>query len=469
MLLNKKLSVAGLCLAILTLPSMPLFAATEVVTAGSIFETRVQVNQTSDMAALLATVPVWQKETITELFQLYLKPIVRSDNQRDIEYTVRFINAYWGPLQNPFNKYPRPAKIIAFPGKSSNVFYLAPIVQNESDKQYYVFSKANKNPMLLSDWLAFIQKKNRDGTPLSVNICTQYGTFPEDSCNQKPYLHEVEETYVALTDVPYSGSQSFALMPNAYRDPDTDWRTMIETKNGLDSSIDTSIVGTAVSWNDINKRTSVLQRSNAWLNYQTIDDNFKKIRDIRFFHDNEKANFLRRASWLYPNDGCWTRAAAVIKGLFGPLHANPVNYFSRPAKVFAFGNLCVNTPNAANGAVSWWYHTAPIIRDKQTGESYVLDPSVDPKKPSLMSTWIAAITSRDGACSRHGLKEIASDVTINVCDGYGVSPYDQCQQTDAGRESQAIVGQEYYLKLERVTQNVLGRNADAVLGDSPPW
>ena len=43
-----------------------------------------------------------------------------------------------------------------------------------------------------------------------------------------------------------------------------------------------------------------------WSDEISLQENFRKIRDLRFV--NQGKNFLRRLSWLYPDDGCFARA-----------------------------------------------------------------------------------------------------------------------------------------------------------------
>jgi hypothetical protein len=74
---------------------------------------------------------------------------------------------------------------------------------------------------------------------------------------------------------------------------------------------------------------------------------FEKVREERFFTDEFTRN--RRATWLYPDDGCFVRAT-VADDMIGKLSpANPT------AKIFAFGNLQVQSTNSPSGAVEWWY------------------------------------------------------------------------------------------------------------------
>ena len=135
---------------------------------------------------------------------------------------------------------------------------------------------------------------------------------------------------------------------------------------------------------------------------------------------------------------------------------------------FAFGNLCANTPNSPRGKVSWWYHTAPIIRDAETNQSYVLDPSVNPYQPLPVEDWMSRIAANENACA-HSDSAVNS---FNVCNGYATGPYDSCQnsvRTSYITETSSVLGQATYRRHERYRQTDLGRDANLVLGDMPPW
>jgi hypothetical protein len=297
----------------------------------------------------------------------------------------------------------------------------------------------------LQNWL---EKITPDMNKARFNICEAYGSLPTDDCRGASYQHETEVSLSNKTSLLKNTNEM-----SARRNAGEDWHAYIQKTatmktrgNILDSSID---------WNDKKKVDALLKRTVSWPSYKIIQDNFEKLRDIRYFQ--ERPDFLRRVSWLYPDDGCWTRAAAVIKDLFGPLN-NSFNAYPRPAKVFAFGNLCVNTKNSPSGVVRWWYHTAPIIKDAATNQTYVLDPSIDTQKPLTMNAWVNAITSNQGEC-----KDYVSTVdSINVCNGYGSGPSDQCH-ANYKEEANSMLVQTEFQDLERERLVILGRDADAIL------
>lgn len=417
-------------------------------------------------AQLLETVPKWNNDEIKSLFDVYIHPLrYQMDNLSDTkQYNVQFIHAFWGPLANPFNKYPRPAKafVLLNDNANKNTFYLAPIIKNVTDNAYYIFDKDQAQPMLLNDWVASIKNTAGNKALIQFNICDGYGNLPADSCSGKSYQSEAR--FIGPTAK--ENSVKAKTIPSAHREFYEDWHIHVKTGPRLTNELDGSIYASSVAWQKVDERNLRLNTVETWPNYQIIKANFEKIRDMRYFRDEKKSGFFRRISWLYPDDGCWTRASAVIKDLFGPFN-NIANDYSRPSKVFAFGNLCTNTSNSPTGKVSWWYHTAPIIRDAETNQTYVLDPSVDPYSPSPVEKWMDDISSQSGACTGSG-----GNVNIfNVCTGYGVSPFDQCQDDDIdfSTEIRGMLGQSTYQNYERQRQLQLGRDADKVLGDLPPW
>ena len=61
-----------------------------------------------------------------------------------------------------------------------------------------------------------------------------------------------------------------------------------------------------------------------------------QLREARFVFGRDQPEFARRSSWLYPDDGCFARAALAADNLarwsFAPV-----------AKIFVFGDLDVRT------------------------------------------------------------------------------------------------------------------------------
>jgi len=179
---------------------------------------------------------------------------------------------------------------------------------------------------------------------------------------------------------------------------------------------------------------------------EALTEAFEFGRDARFLETD--GSFLRRASWLYPDDGCFARAQNFGKYL-------ETNGYKRPAKLFIFGSLRVNTSNSPDGYVSWWYHVVPVAR--VGSELYVMDPAIDPTGP---------MKARDWALTQVG------DVThanFSLCNEYTYSPGESCRAATSSSDSRTPGDQGYYLDAEWQRQRELGRSAPWFLGEHPPW
>jgi hypothetical protein len=185
-----------------------------------------------------------------------------------------------------------------------------------------------------------------------------------------------------------------------------------------------------------------------WKNKSQALKAFLKLRDERFLEMEGKPDFERRITWLYPDDGCFARAEFMRQKL-------EEWKFPATARIFVFGNLTVDTPNAVNGRVRWWVHTAPILR-LRSGAVVVLDPSIEPTKPLDIRDWLSRQSSD-------------LDVSIAVCRTDTYSPYDFCNEPNEDVESRAELDESGFLKQEWRRMQLLGRDPKKVLGDAPPW
>lgn len=424
----------------------------------TIYSNSIKWEDETGKSKLLEQVTLLHDDIVKALFDSYLHPErFQLPNQTDShKYNVQFLNAMFGPLDNPFNKYPRLVKAFIFLNKSESevkpeLFFMSPIAKNSADGNYYIFNKLQSHPQLLNDWVNEIRNKYGYHLIVKFNICNGYGNLPTDSCTTKSYQNETADIYGP------SITQNKSL--SAHRDIHEDWKTKIK-KTGMKNG---SIFDESISWEKVESRNVLLNTVTTWPNYKIIKENFEKIRNLRYFDDEEYRGFLRRISWLYPDDGCWTRASAVIRDLFGPFN-NLISNYPRPSKLFAFGNLCAVTPNSPDGKVTWWYHTAPIVRDAQTNQTFVLDPSVNPYEPLPVEKWMKEVSSQSGPCSSsHGQVD-----TFNICNGYGTGPQDVCHENYL-TEAESMLEQSSYRHEERARQKELGRDANKVLGDQPPW
>ncbi len=173
---------------------------------------------------------------------------------------------------------------------------------------------------------------------------------------------------------------------------------------------------------------------------------FRYVRDLRFINDPAHQNFVRRSTWLYPDDGCFARAALMGQNL-------EKSNITRPGKIFIFGNLRVKSPNSPTGGVSWWYHVVPII---MIGEKPVIfDPAINPQHPLFLKDWIMTMTGDPNS------------VKLSVCDPTTYGPSSPCsvKSLDDG----ALSDQLHYLSGEWTRIVELKRDPTQELGDHPPW
>lgn len=170
---------------------------------------------------------------------------------------------------------------------------------------------------------------------------------------------------------------------------------------------------------------------------------FVDVRDKRLLKDSKGRN--RRLTYLFPDNGCFARAEMVTAeaGRTGQV---------KPAKIFVFGNLAVRTDFHPDGLVTWWYHVAPVLR--VGSEAYVLDPSMDFRRPLPVSEWV---------------KMMDSAVDVSICSSHSYDPDSLCNHK-AGSQAQRAANDENFFMVEEWNRILdLGRNPDYDLGDYPPW
>jgi len=177
-----------------------------------------------------------------------------------------------------------------------------------------------------------------------------------------------------------------------------------------------------------------------------LQDQFERIRNLRFIEDPDDATFIRRSSWLYPDDGCFARASLAIQNLGLATISVP--------KIYVFGALKVNTANHPRGYVTWWYHVVPIVR--LNGEPWILDPAVESQRPMKLTEWLQAVNVDGG------------NLQIAICQGDTLTPFDVCWSSTK-QDGTALDLQMDYLRAERGRLNDLGRDVTRELGDFPPW
>lgn len=184
-----------------------------------------------------------------------------------------------------------------------------------------------------------------------------------------------------------------------------------------------------------------------WSGLLEIEAQFKHLRDERFVADPDHQGKVRRESWLYPDDGCFARAALMNQNL-QKWQKDPVS------KIFVFGDLNVATANSDTGFVTWWYHVAPIVSDGT--EPFILDPSIEPKHPLKLKDWLKKM----GAIE---------DLRIAICSSHSYTPESLCSTNSDAEEKNAYDDQVIFLPMEYERLQILGRDPEAELGENPPW
>ncbi|HXH74876.1 MAG TPA: protein-glutamine glutaminase family protein [Bacteriovoracaceae bacterium] len=232
---------------------------------------------------------------------------------------------------------------------------------------------------------------------------------------------------------------------SAVRDLDADYTVYEEKAAGhtiRNTTTRTSALGSARLYDP-----AKLPAATKWKSLQAMQLRFEFIRDTRFLEWNRNGSFPRRSSWLYPDDGCYARAALANRNLFRL-------FVPIPSKVFAFGNLRVKTSNNPRGKVGWWYHVAPIVQ--VDGVKFVLDPAIEPQRPLELSEWL----------SRMGTPQ---KIKVSICSSGAYAPRGDCLNETDGLEKRAENAQRHFLELEWKRLVKLGRTAEVQLGEHPPW
>lgn len=175
---------------------------------------------------------------------------------------------------------------------------------------------------------------------------------------------------------------------------------------------------------------------------------FRLARDERYYTHSSDPEFVRRAPWLYPIDGCYVRAAHVARSLE---RAGIV----RPGKLFTFGRLRLQSPYVVGKFAYWSYHVAAAYR--QGSNARVFDPSVDSSKILSLDEWAKKITKNTAA------------IKISVCDTYAYMPGHRCVGGSDRQERSAQNHLKYYLPKEWNNVRRLGLPPERVLGEVPPW
>lgn len=181
--------------------------------------------------------------------------------------------------------------------------------------------------------------------------------------------------------------------------------------------------------------------------YAFIQEKFTSLRDKRFLETPDQ-DFLRRITWLYPDDGCYARAEVLS-------HQLEEDKAPAAAKVFVFGDLRAKTANSPRGFVTWWYHVAVAYRVSSV--VYIFDPSIEAKRPLTLDEWVGLVSPAIG------------NATVSICASHTFEPDSDCVNPTNKTERAYDEEKENYLEKEWSRLEDLGRNPEKELGDLPPW
>jgi len=247
-------------------------------------------------------------------------------------------------------------------------------------------------------------------------------------------------------------SQPLWAYESAVRLPDEDWQTALEReiqkaspkKKLFFESTETALNRAEYYTPNFDVR-SLPEWGGTAVELQTA---FEKVRDERIYPDSNRPGFSRRSTWLFPDDGCYVRAA----------HASRMyQQLGRPApgRVFAFGRLRAKTNFASSGTVWWSYHTAAAYRIGN--QALVTDPAVDPHQPLFLEQWLARIA-----------KDV-NQVRIAVCDTNAYSPSRVCFGGKPISEKRFLNHQKAFFDDEWSRVRSVNMNPERLLGNEPPW
>jgi hypothetical protein len=212
-----------------------------------------------------------------------------------------------------------------------------------------------------------------------------------------------------------------------------------------------TIQGTATRMSSIN-----------WANVPTWSDadilsQHPLQRDVRYMTGSSNPGVQRRISWMYPDNGCFSRAEQfnVRAAAAGK---------TRPYKLFAFGNwLRVNTSNTASGFMEWAWHVVPVVKNS-AGQPIVFDAALSPCRPLPWKKWLALMASDVNLFDTAG-----SNFTVSLGDSNAYYPSSLVTGEPSHSAESLTQQQQEFLNYEWTRQVSLGRDPNVVFGNSPPW
>jgi hypothetical protein len=179
-------------------------------------------------------------------------------------------------------------------------------------------------------------------------------------------------------------------------------------------------------------------------------------RDVRYMTGTNNPGVSRRISWMYPDDGCFSRAEQFNAKVVAA--GKP-----RPYKLFAFGNwLRVYSSNSSD-TVYWGWHVVPVVR-RTNGEPIVFDAALNPCRPINWKEWLAFMADDVNVFNTAG-----SGFAISLASPNAYFP-GSLKNGEPSHEADSLVHQQtQYLNDEWTRQVQLGRDPNVVFGPNPVW
>jgi hypothetical protein len=238
---------------------------------------------------------------------------------------------------------------------------------------------------------------------------------------------------------------SLASAPSAIRADGQDYRDLALKFRSKNKSLN---VGTAHSVTVAYQNFKMPADLEEWDDQAQITQAFERGRDERFISfEHKNTSFPRRSTWLYPDDGCFTRAELFKENM-------SKWKYPKVYKLFVFGNLKVATKNSASGSVRWWYHVVSVA--SLNGTLVVFDPAIEPVKSLPVEDWLATMSTD------------IKTLEVSLCESNTYAPSSKCANP-RDRSSSALSDQTRYLSSEWRRLVSLSRDPEVELGATPPW
>lgn len=239
--------------------------------------------------------------------------------------------------------------------------------------------------------------------------------------------------FVCIISTLNSLAQINVSIPSAIREKNRDYRTYPRPLSTF-------------SFNDSELSTEDLVQVDKWEQLQSMFESARDRRNLRWL---QMPKFPRRTTFLYPQDGCFLRAALMNRSLKAYSHV-PLH------KIYVFGNLMTKSIYDSDGEIYWYFHVALAVNFQN--EVYVIDPSLDHYGPISLGKWLSKMDVS---------KETAE---IRICDSNSYTPYDRCVGGHGIlEEKQSADHLQYYLAEEWNNLFYLGFRPEILLDNRPPW